>query len=92
MQFSTYPISLVMLNQRLELCQSLLDLKDNFGFLKNENTEITFTVFIQSIEFLILSYKDLNFSTWGAFSKKVLEVFPTEQNNKALKVLVGKVT
>ncbi len=92
MKFSTYPISLGMLNLRLDSCQSLQHISANFAFSKNDNEELTFSIFIKSIKYLIISYKDLTFQSWAEFKKNITRVFPSEHNCKAFKNLEDEVT
>lgn len=91
MQYSVYPISMAMLNQKLENCQSVQDISENFKFIITDNTPLILSVFINATEYLIQSFEDLNFKNWGFFLKKIAQIFPDEQNNAKLKGLEQKI-
>ncbi|MBA3238210.1 MAG: hypothetical protein H0T62_07690 [Parachlamydiaceae bacterium] len=84
MQYSVYPISMSMFNQKLESCQSVKDISENFKFIVTNNTPLILSVFIKSTGYLILSFEDLNFKNWGFFLKKIVQIFPVNQGNLEL--------
>ncbi|MBA3239361.1 MAG: hypothetical protein H0T62_13605 [Parachlamydiaceae bacterium] len=91
MQYSVYPISMAMFNQKLENCVSVQHVKNSFAFLPSDNTPLILAVFIKYTEYLIHSYEDLNFKNWGFFLKKIQQIFPDELENLHLKLLQEKV-
>lgn len=91
MQYSVYPISMAMFNQKLENCQSVQDISENFKFIITDKIPLVLSVFINATEYLIQSFEDLNFNNWGFFKKKIAQIFPDEQNNAELKWLEKKI-